>query len=81
MRLESSVKVGDLVKYVEQSVVQYANPHVGLVTQVDVCMFGDGTVPAGVSVMWLKSGASEVVYEDELLVISEAAVGTAKAIN
>ena len=75
------MKVGDLVKYVEHSAIQYANPHVGLVMEVDVCMFGDGTVPAGVSVMWLKSGASEVVYEDELLVISEAAVDRGKRIN
>ena len=73
MRLESSVKVGDLVKYVEHSVVQYANPHVGLVMEVDVCMYGDGTVPAGVSVLWLKNTEPEVVYEDELHVISEAA--------
>tara|TARA_B100000131_G_scaffold254298_1_gene248583 strand:- start:353 stop:562 length:210 start_codon:yes stop_codon:yes gene_type:complete len=66
------VKVGDLVKFVEHSAIEYENMHAGLVLEIDVSMWGDEHVPAGVKVLWCKTGASELVYEDEVQVISEA---------
>ena len=66
------MKVGDLVKFVEHSALEYNNTHAGLVLEVDVSMWGDQYVPAGVKVLWCKTGTSELVYEDEVQVISEA---------
>ncbi len=66
------MKVGDLVKFVEHSAIEYENPHAGLVLEVDVSMWGDEHLPAGVRILWCMSGASEIVFEDEVRVISEA---------
>ena len=66
------MKVGDLVKFVEHSAVEYDNPHAGLVLQIDISMWGDEHLPAGVKVLWCKTGVSELVYEDEVQVISPA---------
>jgi hypothetical protein len=68
------MKVGDLVKFVEGSAIQYENMHAGLVLETDVSMWGDEHLPAGVKILWCKGNEVELVYEDEVQVISEATV-------
>tara|TARA_A100001011_G_C14084691_1_gene745976 strand:- start:224 stop:448 length:225 start_codon:yes stop_codon:yes gene_type:complete len=71
------MKIGDLVKFVDHSATEYENHQAGLVLEVDVSMWGDETVPRGIKVLWAHcpDGVSqniEIVYEDELQVISES---------
>ena len=61
------MKVGDLIR-LNGSVLE-ADGEVGIILKVDVCMWGEFTVPSGVSVLW-TSGIQELIYQDQLEVIS-----------
>ena len=66
------MKVGDLVRFVEHSATEYDNPHAGLVLEIDISMWGNEDLPSGVRVLWCRTGVDELVYEDEVQVISPA---------
>jgi hypothetical protein len=62
------MKVGDLIRL--NGNVLEPDGEVGIILKMNVNMRGEQTMPSGVSVLWL-SGAQELIYQDELEVISE----------
>lgn len=72
------MKAGDLVTSVQLDFPPVEGDSVALVLETGISMFGDETCPLAAKVLWTHIGGSggheiEVVYEDELRVISEAA--------
>jgi len=64
------VKVGDLIR-LNGSVLE-PDGEVGIILKMNVNMWGEEqTMPSGVSVLWI-SGAQELIYQDQLEVISES---------
>jgi hypothetical protein len=60
------VKVGDLVKGVDElSEFTY-----GIVLKTDVNLWGEETVPSGISILWCE-GETEIVTQDEVEVIND----------
>ena len=62
------MKVGDLIRL--NGNVLEPDGEVGIILKMNVNMRGEQTMPSGVSVLWI-SGAQELIYQDELEVISE----------
>ena len=60
------MKVGDLVKSVDElSEFTY-----GIVLKTDVNLWGEETVPSGISILW-GEGETEIVTQDEVEVIND----------
>ena len=60
------MKVGDLVKGVDElSEFTY-----GIVLKTDVNLWGEETVPSGISILWCE-GETEIVTQDEVEVIND----------
>jgi hypothetical protein len=63
------MKVGDIVK--TDDLVVSNQSAFGLVLEVDINMWHEEVIPTGVRVLW-PWGELEVVYSDEIRVVSEA---------
>jgi len=61
------MKVGDLVKSIRFS----PEFTYGIVLKTDVNLWGEETVPSGISILWCD-GETEIVYQDEVEVINES---------
>lgn len=64
------MKVGDLVKHIEQP-----DHGIGLVTMIDIEMWGQAHEPAGIKVLWsnpvwVSDDGASIMYQDEVRVIS-----------
>ena len=60
------MKVGDIVK----SVDEWPESTYGIVLKADVNLWGEETVPSGISILWCK-GETEIVTQDEVEVIND----------